>query len=98
MSVVYLKSILISVLCAAIGFLLGIVTFWSVYGAFCFLIGPIIGLIIAWIYIYKHIDSTKNRIKLFLLNPVLYYLIFLIVILTLLYIEVAENGFHPWNY
>ena len=92
---VYFKSILISIPFAAIGCWLAFCWDWEMYGLFG---GPIIGLILVWIYIYKHIDSTKNRIKLFLLNPVLYYLIFLIVILTLLYIEVAKNGFHPWNY
>ena len=72
---VYFKSILISIPFAAIGCWLAFCWDWEMYGLFG---GPIIGLILVWIYIYKHIDSTKNRIRLFLSNPVLYYLLFIL--------------------
>ena len=88
---VYIMSILIAIPFGAIGF------FSCVFeqGGLHLLLGvPSIGLILAWIYICKHIDSTKNRIRLFLSNPVLYYLIF---ILWVVY-DFSKNGFHPWNY
>ena len=72
---VYIMSILIAIPFGAIGF------FSCVFeqGGLHLLLGvPSIGLILAWIDIYKHVDSTKNRIKLFLLNPVLYYFIFML--------------------
>ena len=45
------------------------------------------------IYIYKHIDSTKNRIRLFLLNPVLYFFIFELIMIYLFSI----TEIHPGN-
>ena len=46
-----------------------------------------------YIYIYKHIDSTKNRIRLFLLNPVLYFFIFELIMIYLFSI----TEIHPGN-
>ena len=88
---IYMISILIAIPFAIIGFCLSFFCETSYFGYFG---GPIIGLILAWIYICKHIDSTKNRIRLFFSNPVLYYLIF---ILRVVY-DFSKNGFHPWNY
>ena len=89
---VYFKSILISIPFAAIGCWLAFCWDWEMYGLFG---GPIIGLILVWIYIYiyKHIDSTKNRIRLFLLNPVLYFFIFELIMIYLFSI----TEIHPGN-
>ena len=85
---VYIMSILIAIPFGAIGF------FSCVFeqGGLHLLLGvPSIGLILAWIYIYKHVDSTKNRIKLFLLNPVLYY--FIVMLWVVYDFSIRDRGF-----
>ena len=87
---VYIMSILIAIPFGAIGF------FSCVFeqGGLHLLLGvPSIGLILAWIDIYKHVDSTKNRIRLFLLNPVLYFFIFELIMIYLFSI----TEIHPGN-
>ena len=87
---IYMISILIAIPFAIIGFCLSFFCETSYFGYFG---GPIIGLILAWIYICKHIDSTKNRIRLFLLNPVLYFFIFELIMIYLFSI----TEIHPGN-
>ncbi len=101
MTEVYVASILISILCAAIPWTLvaleeeGIVIDFLYNGIFIFMIVfPIIGLILSYVYIKKHIHSMKYRILMILFNPVLYYLIFILWIICDLFI----NGLHPGNF
>ena len=91
---IYLKSVLIS----SIPVLLGGWCFFNIDNALVILIAPIIGFIISWIYIYEYVHSKKDRIKLFLLNPIFYFWIFVSVVLLWWCIDAAKNGFHPWNY
>ena len=91
---IYLKSILIT----SIPTLLGV---WFLYcgdNALVILIAPIVGFSISWSIISKHVDSKVTKVKLFLLNPFFYYWIFVSAVLLWWCMDVAKNGFHPWNY
>ncbi|WP_454964603.1 hypothetical protein [Filifactor alocis] len=96
---VYLKTLLISIICIGLPildfFYFQLLSDEVVF----FIIGmPVIGLIISWLYILKHIDSTKNRVVVFLLNPVIYLWVSIVMWMYLFVKSTSENGFYPGNF
>lgn len=94
----YLKSILISFIGTGIGWGLTYIGAFGEFGEFGLFGGPMIGLIISWKYTSTCVDSKQDRLLLLFLNPILYLLVFFTVFLICLRIDIARNGFHPWNY
>lgn len=72
--------------------ILGIVSDADVLQYYSFYAG-IFALVLSWTYLKRKVNSRKKRWIIFLLNPVIYYLIALLIILFMIALE-PWSGFH----
>ena len=95
MEKVYFKSILIT----SISIIFGIfVTLYMYNAALGLLIIPSIGFGISWFIIQKNTMSIKSKIKLFLLNPIFYFWLFIVFILCIAIYDGYHHKFGVWSF
>ena len=77
----YWTSFLISIICVVIPhFLFDIISIPLYINMIIFF--PIIGFVISGIYVARSVSSIKYRVFMILLNPIIYYFVFLIYVFS----------------